>query len=79
MPNNPEAANPRPDPWRKEQPEEIAELSEHILNRLIGAGFKTVADVRSAGHDKLREIDGIGDVALAEIMNWLRRLDGDAD
>jgi|GEM_PF-2560375 len=67
----------RPDPWWREPREEITELSEHICDKLSGAGLKTIADVRAAGPDALQRIPGIGPVALAEIMAWLRWLDGD--
>lgn len=67
------------EPWWQEQREELTELSDHILNRLIGAGFNTIQDVRNAGPDRLREINGIGNVALEEIRCWLRRLDSEPD
>jgi len=79
MRRNLELERLRPDHWWQDRPEEVTELSEHILNRLIGAGFHTVAEVRDAGPERLRQIEGIGNVALEEIKNWLRRLDGESD
>ena len=46
-------------------------LSEHILEKLDGAGLKTGRAVLEAGPRRLREIDGIGAVALFEIACWL--------
>lgn len=74
-----ESAPLKPRRWWQQQPEEVTELSEHILNRLVGAGFNTIEKVPNAGPAKLREINGIGNVALEEIRCWLRRLDGETD
>lgn len=74
-----EAIELRPTPWWREQPEEIAELPDHIVKRLTDAGYATVDDVRTATPDQLLTIRGIGRVALEEIKVWLRRLDGETD
>lgn len=68
----------RPRDWWKRQPPELGELSGHIVRKLADADITTVEQVREAGPDKLLEIDGIGKVALEEIKEWLRSLDGEA-
>jgi len=67
----------RPAQWWKEQPEELNALSDHIIQKLILAGIKTVEQVRAAGPEKLLAIDGIGRGALQEIKTWLRSLDSE--
>jgi NAD-dependent DNA ligase len=50
-------------------------LPEHIVDKLVAAGFNTVEDVRAADPKKIRLIEGIGRVAFEEIKTWLQSLD----
>jgi hypothetical protein len=61
--------------WWDELPNELDGLPEHIARKLVAAGITSADQVRSAGPGKLREVDGIGNVAFADIKQWLRDLD----
>jgi hypothetical protein len=58
--------------WREEHSDW---LPPKMVKRLTDAGINTVGEVRSAGPERLLEIDGIGQSALKKIKSWLRALD----
>jgi len=74
-----ESTDLQPIPWWHEQPEEITELPEAVLEKLSRAGFRTVEEVRAATPAQLLLIPGLGRVTLETIKAWLRKLDGDSD
>ena len=63
-----------PTRWWQEQPE-LTNLAPHLARKLIAAGYRTADDIRNAGHEKIRDVDGIGKVGFEEICEWLRSLD----
>jgi DNA-directed RNA polymerase alpha subunit len=61
-------------PGALERPNEL-ELPTRVLVALSNADIHTVAQLRAAGPQRLRELEGIGKLGFSQIVEFLRALD----
>jgi hypothetical protein len=67
--------------WKAEALDQRSALAlpNRVLVVLANAGITTVEQLKAAGPDKLRKMDGIGKLAFNQIIDLLRALDRQAN
>ena len=72
-----ERANSSGDWWKEGALDQrnALELPTRVLHILDNAGINTVEQLKAAGPDKLRKLEGLGKLGFSQIVELLRELD----
>jgi DNA-directed RNA polymerase alpha subunit len=65
--------------WKAPDQRNALELPTRVLHVLDNAGIHTVEQLKAAGPNRLRKLEGIGKLGFQQIVDLLRALDGESD